>query len=87
MRAAAVASSKSGRFLFARTTEVLTASEFRVPPPCAVAERCGGCDLQHMAPEYQLQWKADVLRDQLTRIGGVADIAGDEFGAAALQAY
>ena len=82
VRAAVVGSVKSGRILFARTTEVLVASEYRVEPPCAVAARCGGCDLQHVRPDQQVEWKASVLRDQLARIGGVTDIAGEPLATA-----
>jgi tRNA/tmRNA/rRNA uracil-C5-methylase (TrmA/RlmC/RlmD family) len=45
----------------------------RVRPPCAFAHPggCGGCDLQHVAPDAQLGWKAAVVRDLLTRMGGL----------------
>lgn len=82
VRATVVGSIKSGRILFARTTEVMTPSEFRVTPPCPVANRCGGCDLQHVHPAEQAEWKASVLRDQLMRIGGTTDIAGEPMATA-----
>jgi len=63
-------SPEHGRFLRAVTVDVLTASPDRVAPPCSYAGRCGGCDWQFMAVEAQRRWKARVVAEQLTRIGG-----------------
>ncbi len=51
--------------------EVFTASEHRVEPKCAHANICGGCSLQHMAPEQQIAYKQQTLLDNLQRIGNV----------------
>jgi 23S rRNA (uracil1939-C5)-methyltransferase len=61
---------------FARghVVDVLEPHELRVSPPCPhVAEGCGGCDLQHAAPELQRALKVDVVLDALRRIGRVAE--------------
>ena len=42
----------------------------RVTPPCPVAERCGGCQLQALSYEKQLGYKQDLVRQRLIRIGG-----------------
>ncbi len=34
---------------YARLEEVLEASPERVKPRCPIAQKCGGCDLQHMS--------------------------------------
>lgn len=54
--------------------EVLQASPHRVEPPCAYARpgRCGGCDWQHAEPSYQRRLKADVVTEQLQRLGGLS---------------
>lgn len=57
------------RFLRARTVEVLTPSPARVSPPCRYATRCGGCDWQYIAVDAQRRLKAQVIAEQLTRIG------------------
>ena len=57
---------------FARGTleSILEPSPDRVAPPCAhyVADRCGGCQLQHITYEAQLAAKRIVVRDSLQRI-------------------
>ena len=59
------------RFARADTAEVLDASPHRGTPPCPVAGRCGGCDLQHVEPSFQLEWKRRVLAEQLRRLAGI----------------
>lgn len=61
--------------LRAEAVAVLDASPDRVTPPCAYARRdgCGGCDLQHLTPPAQRDWKATVVREQLRRLGGLSE--------------
>jgi tRNA/tmRNA/rRNA uracil-C5-methylase (TrmA/RlmC/RlmD family) len=61
------------RLLRAETVEVLEASDDRVSPPCALAlpGRCGGCDWQHASVAVGRGLKGQVLREQLTRLGGI----------------
>ena len=54
------------------TVEVLEASEHRVEPKCAHYEQCGGCALQHLAADKQIDAKQRVLLDNLSRIGQVS---------------
>ena len=58
------------RYLRARTTELLSASPWRVPYECPVADRCGGCQWQSTAYAQQLAAKEQAVRDALARIGG-----------------
>lgn len=69
-------------FARADAVSVLTAAPERVEPPCPYAKpgRCGGCDLQHVAPAGQLEWKAAVVREQLTRLGGLTSDELDRLG-------
>lgn len=60
-------------FARARLVEVLQPSPERVAPLCAHFGECGGCHYQHMRYEAQLASKQAVLKDQLERIGGLAD--------------
>ncbi|MBZ0070213.1 MAG: 23S rRNA (uracil(1939)-C(5))-methyltransferase RlmD [Gammaproteobacteria bacterium] len=50
---------------------VLEPSPQRVQPRCLHASVCGGCSLQHLAPEAQIAAKQQVLLDHLARIGKV----------------
>ncbi|GIM81390.1 class I SAM-dependent RNA methyltransferase [Salinispora arenicola] len=70
------------RFVRADAVTVLDAAPDRVDPPCPYAKpgRCGGCDLQHVAPKAQLTWKAGVVREQLTRLGGLTGAELDALG-------
>lgn len=62
------------RFARAITTEVLDASPDRVAPPCPhVADGCGGCDWQHVAPATQPLLRRRLVADVLAREGRVAD--------------
>ncbi|MEU4381601.1 class I SAM-dependent RNA methyltransferase [Micromonospora echinofusca] len=69
-------------FVRADAVSVLEASPDRVEQPCPYAKpgRCGGCDLQHVAPAAQLDWKVAVVREQLTRLGGLTDAELDALG-------
>jgi 23S rRNA (uracil1939-C5)-methyltransferase len=51
--------------------EVLSASPQRVEPECPWFEQCGGCALQHLEHDAQLDFKHKRLVDNLLRIGEV----------------
>ncbi len=51
--------------------EIVTASPERVVPRCAHFGVCGGCSLQHQAPEAQVAAKQQALLDALKHIGKV----------------
>ena len=55
---------------YARVEEVLTPSTFRVEPKCPHHRRCGGCQVQALSYEKQLEFKQDKVRGNLIRIGG-----------------
>ncbi|MFT0140618.1 23S rRNA (uracil(1939)-C(5))-methyltransferase RlmD [Alcanivoracaceae bacterium MT1] len=54
-----------------RAVEILSPSPDRVTPPCEHAGLCGGCSLQHVAPERQIARKQAVLEEQLAHFGGL----------------
>jgi 23S rRNA (uracil1939-C5)-methyltransferase len=60
-----------GRLMRGRVLAQLTASPTRVTASCKhyEADSCGGCQLQHMNYEAQLEAKAGIIGDSLTRIG------------------
>lgn len=54
-----------------RTVDVLSGAPERVEPRCEHFGVCGGCVLQHMAPEAQIRAKQGILLENLARIGNV----------------
>lgn len=53
----------------ASAQEVLSASPQRVPPPCPLYGRCGGCSLQHLDYPAQVAAKAAWVQAALARLG------------------
>jgi len=49
--------------------QILEPSPHRVEARCPVAHKCGGCDLQHLSYEAQLDYKQMLIKDSLVRIG------------------
>jgi 23S rRNA (uracil1939-C5)-methyltransferase len=54
-------------------TEIHQASPLRIQASCPVFGVCGGCQLQHMRYEAQLEWKRSVVEGLLHEVGGFAD--------------
>ncbi len=61
---------RRGRFDELKTIEVHKASEHRVIPPCEFAGLCGGCSLQHMDSDAQIEFKQSVLLEQMQHATG-----------------
>ena len=59
---------------YGRLMEVLQPSPYRVEPRCAFARQCGGCQLQALSYEKQLEYKTKKVKGHLERIGGFSDI-------------
>ncbi len=60
-------------FARAELLEVIQPAPERIEPRCKHFGRCGGCHYQHMPYEAQLEAKAAIVSDQLTRIGKIED--------------
>lgn len=54
----------------AKLHQLLDASPHRVRPSCIVADKCGGCQWQHVSYAYQLEAKRNLVIQDLERIGG-----------------
>lgn len=59
---------------YARLMEVLEPSPDRVEPRCSCARQCGGCQIQALSYQRQLQFKEEKVRNVLERIGGFEKI-------------
>lgn len=60
-------------YAFARLERLLEASPERTEPRCPLHRRCGGCQIQALSYEKQLEYKEQKVREDLIRIGGFAD--------------
>ena len=47
------------------------ASEIRIQPPCPHFGICGGCNMQHIAPDAQIELKQSVLKSHLQHFAGI----------------
>ena len=54
-------------------TEIHQPSPLRIEAPCPVFGTCGGCQLQHMHYQAQLQWKRSVVQQLLLDSGSFSD--------------
>ncbi|MFD0944528.1 23S rRNA (uracil(1939)-C(5))-methyltransferase RlmD [Savagea faecisuis] len=57
------------KYGFGKLLTILEESRDRVEPPCPVYDACGGCQMQHLSYEAQLQQKWQNVRQTLDRIG------------------
>lgn len=56
---------------FCKVVEILKESEHRVEPFCEYFGECGGCVLQHASYEHQIDIKAQLLEEAISREGGI----------------
>ena len=69
------------RFVYARVTEIIKPAPQRVEPPCPYTSatlstgfgRCGGCQWQHVDYATQLEFKTNLVGEQLRRRGDFED--------------
>ncbi len=57
-------------YAYARLEKVIMPSPFRVEPVCSFHRQCGGCQIQAMNYDRQLEFKASKVKNNLIRIGG-----------------
>ncbi|MEA3459066.1 MAG: class I SAM-dependent RNA methyltransferase [Chloroflexota bacterium] len=62
------------RYTRARLVKVLSPSPHRIEPLCPHFGECGGCHWQHIAYQAQLDYKREIVRDQLAHIGHLSDV-------------
>jgi 23S rRNA (uracil1939-C5)-methyltransferase len=63
---------KSGkRWARGRLVRVIEPSPQRREPPCTFHGRCGGCPLEHLQYDAQLEAKGRIVADAIRRIGGI----------------
>ncbi|NEP89360.1 MAG: 23S rRNA (uracil(1939)-C(5))-methyltransferase RlmD [Okeania sp. SIO2C2] len=65
------------KYAYGKLHQLLETSKYRIKPYCIVADKCGGCQWQHISYEYQLQAKQNQVIQALKRIGGLTLSAVD----------
>jgi 23S rRNA (uracil1939-C5)-methyltransferase len=63
---------KKKKLVWAELREVTEAAKERVKASCPHFQICGGCHYQHIAQEEQVRLKKEILRETLSRLGGVS---------------
>lgn len=62
------------KYAYGQLENLLQASPQRLRPNCIVADKCGGCQWQHINYNYQLVAKQNQVIQALERIGGFVNI-------------
>lgn len=70
-RVSAAPVERKKKFIRARVDKLIEPSAGRAVPPCPHFGLCGGCNYQHIAYEAQLQYKTEILRETLRRLGHI----------------
>jgi 23S rRNA (uracil1939-C5)-methyltransferase len=58
------------QYILGKLHQLIQPSPYRIRPSCIVADKCGGCQWQHIDDEYQRIIKRDRVVRALERIGG-----------------
>ena len=62
------------KFARAKVLQLLDSSPHRIRPSCIVADKCGGCQWQHIDINYQREAKRQQIVQAFQRIGGFEDV-------------
>ena len=63
----------NNKYAFGKIEEIIVKSPSRENTKCKISKRCGGCTLQHMNYNAQLDFKYRRVKDCISRIGGLND--------------
>lgn len=64
-------------FAVCRLDKILTKSKNRIEPKCPYFSKCGGCDLQHISNEAQLDFKRNKVKETLYKISKIDEQVDD----------
>ena len=56
---------------YGRLMKIIEPSPHRVAAKCPIARQCGGCQIQEMSYESQLELKQNIVKNNLERLGGI----------------
>jgi len=64
----------SKKFAFGKLLEIIDGSKSRVEPICSIYKNCGGCNLQHIDYNAQLEFKTNRVIQVIHRIGKLEEV-------------
>jgi 23S rRNA (uracil1939-C5)-methyltransferase len=67
----AATKTKKKKLIWAELLEVISPAKERGKAKCPHFQKCGGCHYQHISAAEQLRLKKEILRETLSRIGGI----------------
>jgi len=70
-RVRAAVRTRKKKLIHASLLEVQKAAPARIQPGCPHFRVCGGCDYQHIEIAEQVRLKKEILRETLSRLGGI----------------
>ncbi|MFI5056867.1 MAG: 23S rRNA (uracil(1939)-C(5))-methyltransferase RlmD [Candidatus Acidiferrales bacterium] len=68
----ATAKSKKKKLIWAQLVEVTSVSKERAKARCPHFQTCGGCHYQHIPATEQIRLKKEILKETLSRLGGIS---------------
>jgi len=74
-------------FAYGKIEKIIEQSPNRRPATCESYKKCGGCKLQHMSYEATLEFKKNIVKNNLRRIGKVETEVLDTIGLDEPYAY
>lgn len=61
-------------FALGKMEDIYTPSLNRITPPCPIAHICGGCQIQELKYQQQLNIKKRLVENNIQKIGGLEDV-------------
>jgi len=58
-------------YYFAKLVKVISPSPERINAPCPYFSKCGGCDIQHMVYQKQLELKQNIVKNELKKFANL----------------
>ncbi|WP_225875859.1 23S rRNA (uracil(1939)-C(5))-methyltransferase RlmD [Cyanobium sp. NS01] len=78
---------RARRHWIAELVGVIEPAPERRQSPCILAQRCGGCSLQHLEDGAELAWKGSRVQQALERLGGLQSSVAPAVAAPASLGY
>src|ERR1700687_4683828 len=72
----AATKTKKKKLIWTKVVEVTAPSTERIAPACPHFQICGGCHYQHIPAAEQVRLKIEILRETLSRLGGIQGAGG-----------